>query len=156
MKRSLGPGEWIRRGLGVAMLAGVVAIASGLDTGLLPQVSLASTNGIEQALVDHLHATTNASAAEPIQVVTKVAPAMKAGSPLPVIHHASFFIVRNRMDRMVIGGNPVPVRIAETEKALQGTSIFCTCQCHRSAPISPPQAGEMLRAAAEPERSPRC
>ena len=48
MKRSLGAGEWIRRGLGIAVLAGVVAIASGLDTGLLAQVSLASTNGVEQ------------------------------------------------------------------------------------------------------------
>lgn len=54
MKRSLGVGEWIRRGLGVAMLAGVAAIATGLDTGVLAQVSLASTNGIEQTLVDHL------------------------------------------------------------------------------------------------------
>ena len=63
MKRSLGAGEWIRRGLGIAVLAGVVAIASGLDTGLLAQVSLASTNGVEQALIDHLHATTKASAA---------------------------------------------------------------------------------------------
>jgi hypothetical protein len=79
MKQSLGAGEWIRRGLGIAVLAGVVAIASGLDTGLLAQLSLAGTNGIEQALVDHLHATTNASAAQPEQVVTKAAPVMKAG-----------------------------------------------------------------------------
>ena len=35
MKRSLGVGEWIRRGLGVAVLAAVVAIALGLDTGFL-------------------------------------------------------------------------------------------------------------------------
>lgn len=54
MKRSLGIGEWIRRGLGAAMLVGVAAIATGLDTGLLTQVSLASTGGIEQALVDRL------------------------------------------------------------------------------------------------------
>src|SRR5579862_8655333 len=33
LKRSLGAGEWIRRGLGVAVLAAVVAIALGLDTG---------------------------------------------------------------------------------------------------------------------------
>jgi cytochrome c biogenesis protein CcdA/thiol-disulfide isomerase/thioredoxin len=52
MKRSLGAEEWIRRGLGVAVLLGVVAIASGLDTGLLTRVSLASTSGIEQRLVD--------------------------------------------------------------------------------------------------------
>jgi cytochrome c biogenesis protein CcdA len=29
MKRSLGAGEWVRRGLGAAMLAGVAAIATG-------------------------------------------------------------------------------------------------------------------------------
>ena len=38
MKRSLGAGEWIRRGLGVLVLAGVAAIALGLDTGLLTQL----------------------------------------------------------------------------------------------------------------------
>jgi thiol-disulfide isomerase/thioredoxin len=52
MKRSLGTGEWIRRGLGVAVLAGVAAIALGLDTGLLTRISLPSTAAIEQALVD--------------------------------------------------------------------------------------------------------
>jgi cytochrome c biogenesis protein CcdA/thiol-disulfide isomerase/thioredoxin len=52
MKRSLGAGEWIRRGLGAAVLCGVVAIALGLDTGLLTRVSLASTSNVEQALID--------------------------------------------------------------------------------------------------------
>src|ERR1700760_2763494 len=50
MKKSLGAGEWIRRALGVAVLAGVVAIAFGLDTGLLTKLSLARTAGIEQSL----------------------------------------------------------------------------------------------------------
>jgi len=54
MKRSVGTGEWIRRGLGAAMLAGVAAIALGLDTGLLARLSTASTGGIEQALVGKL------------------------------------------------------------------------------------------------------
>src|SRR6201991_573798 len=44
MKRSLGAGEWIRRGLGAALLVGVVAIAFGLDTGFLAQLSLSSTS----------------------------------------------------------------------------------------------------------------
>jgi cytochrome c biogenesis protein CcdA len=44
MKRSLGAGEWIRRGLGVAVLAGVLVIALGLDTRFLTQVSLASND----------------------------------------------------------------------------------------------------------------
>jgi len=52
MKKSLGAGEWIRRGLGVLVLAGVVIIALGLDTGFLTNLSLASTAGIEQMLVE--------------------------------------------------------------------------------------------------------
>ena len=52
MKRSLGAGEWVRRALGVLVLAGVAAIALGLDTGVLARVSLASTGGIEQRLLD--------------------------------------------------------------------------------------------------------
>jgi cytochrome c biogenesis protein CcdA/thiol-disulfide isomerase/thioredoxin len=79
MKRSLGAGEWIRRGLGVAVLAGVAAIASGLDTGLLAQVSLASTTEIEQALVDRLHAARNAAAAGSAQVAMTSEPVMQAG-----------------------------------------------------------------------------
>lgn len=56
MKRSLGVGEWLRRGVGVAVLLAVVAIAMGLDTGLLTQASLASTASLEQNLVDRFHA----------------------------------------------------------------------------------------------------
>ena len=52
MKKSLGAGEWIRRGLGVLVLLGVVAIAFGLDTGFLAQLSTANTSAIEQALID--------------------------------------------------------------------------------------------------------
>lgn len=54
MKRSLGAGEWVRRGIGAAMLGGVVAIALGLDTGVLARVSTVATSGIEQQLVDKL------------------------------------------------------------------------------------------------------
>ncbi|SDR36419.1 Cytochrome c biogenesis protein CcdA [Paraburkholderia fungorum] len=52
MKRSLGAGEWIRRGIGAAMLLGVVAISLGLDTGVLARVSTVATGGLEQKLVD--------------------------------------------------------------------------------------------------------
>ena len=72
MKRSLGAGEWVRRVLGVLVLAGVACIALGLDTGLLTRISLASTGGIEQKLIN---AVTPAPAAEPV---------LKAGDPLPV------------------------------------------------------------------------
>ncbi|WP_330213310.1 cytochrome c biogenesis protein DipZ [Pseudomonas sp. Z18(2022)] len=56
MKRSLGAGEWLRRGLGALMLAGVAAIALGLDTGILARLSTASTGGLEQSLVEKLSA----------------------------------------------------------------------------------------------------
>jgi cytochrome c biogenesis protein CcdA/thiol-disulfide isomerase/thioredoxin len=52
MKQSLGAGEWVRRGLGAAVLVAVVAIAFGVDTGFLTQVSLANTASLEQGLVD--------------------------------------------------------------------------------------------------------
>ena len=72
MKKSLGAGEWVGRILGVAVLAGVVAIAFGLDTGFLTQLSLPATAGIEQALIDKVRPS---NAAKPVAV---------AGSSLPV------------------------------------------------------------------------
>jgi cytochrome c biogenesis protein CcdA/thiol-disulfide isomerase/thioredoxin len=57
LKRSLGAEVWIRGILGVAVLAGVAAIAFGLDRGLLTRVSLASTSGLEQSLIDRFHPT---------------------------------------------------------------------------------------------------
>jgi len=54
MKRSLHTGEWIRRAAGAAVLAGVAAIALGLDTGLLSQLSLGTTSALEQALVEKI------------------------------------------------------------------------------------------------------
>ena len=59
LKRSLGAGEWVRRGLGAAMLAGVAAIALGLDTGVLAQLSTASTSQLEQKLLERLNPSKN-------------------------------------------------------------------------------------------------
>ena len=67
MKKSLGVGEWIRRGLGVAVLAGVIAIAFGFDTGFLTRVSLAGTASLEQGVIDRLHP---AKTSPPSSVVT--------------------------------------------------------------------------------------
>ena len=52
MRKSLGVGEWIRRGVGAAVLLAVATIALGLDTGFLSNASLAGTNRIEQFLLD--------------------------------------------------------------------------------------------------------
>jgi cytochrome c biogenesis protein CcdA/thiol-disulfide isomerase/thioredoxin len=75
MKRSLGVGEWIRRGLGVAVLVAVVAIASGFDTGFLTRVSLAGINSLEQALIDRFR-----PAAQPANASTQAAN-VTAGGP---------------------------------------------------------------------------
>src|SRR6202046_1608618 len=54
-KNSLGAGEWVRRGLGVLVLAAVVAIGLGWDTGILTQLSLNGTNSLEQSLLEKIH-----------------------------------------------------------------------------------------------------
>jgi hypothetical protein len=56
MKRGLVAERWIRRALGLAVLAGVAAIAAGLDTGILASLSTASSTTVEQRLLDRLHA----------------------------------------------------------------------------------------------------
>ena len=54
MKRGLGAEEWLRRGLGVAVLVGVVAIAMGWDTRFLSKFTFLSTAGTEQRLIEQL------------------------------------------------------------------------------------------------------
>jgi cytochrome c biogenesis protein CcdA/thiol-disulfide isomerase/thioredoxin len=83
LKRSLGAGEWVRRGLGAAMLVGVAAIALGFDTGVLAQLSTASTGTLEQKLVDQLRPP------EPAPAMMQgggmmMAAAHSGGSSLPV------------------------------------------------------------------------
>ena len=77
MKRFLGAGEWIRGGLGAAVLAGVAAIALGFDTGFLTRVSLGNTAALEQGLVDKLRQ----SSPQPQTSVVMDGPAMMNGGP---------------------------------------------------------------------------
>jgi cytochrome c biogenesis protein CcdA/thiol-disulfide isomerase/thioredoxin len=51
LKRSLGAGEWVRRALGVAVLAAVAGIALGWDGSLLTRLSQGSTDRLEQSLL---------------------------------------------------------------------------------------------------------
>jgi cytochrome c biogenesis protein CcdA/thiol-disulfide isomerase/thioredoxin len=53
LKRSLGTGEWIRRALGVAVLAAVVGIALGWDSTVLTRWSQGGTNALEESLLGH-------------------------------------------------------------------------------------------------------
>ena len=54
MKRSLRLGDWLRRGLGVAVLAGVTVVALGLDTRILATITPAGGNAVESWLVEHI------------------------------------------------------------------------------------------------------
>ncbi|HEY9102054.1 cytochrome c biogenesis protein DipZ [Chitinimonas sp.] len=52
LKRGLGAGEWVRRGLGVLVLVAVAVIGLGWDSSVLTNLSLAGTNRLEQSLLD--------------------------------------------------------------------------------------------------------
>ena len=80
MKRSLGVGEWIRRGLGAGVLIAVAAIALGLDTGFLTRASLASTASLEQRLLDRFHSV--ADSQSQTSVIMSGGPAMMSGNPV--------------------------------------------------------------------------
>ena len=54
MKKSLGAGQWVRRGLGLFVLLGVGAIALGLDTTYLARLSTAQTDVIERTIAGGL------------------------------------------------------------------------------------------------------
>jgi cytochrome c biogenesis protein CcdA/thiol-disulfide isomerase/thioredoxin len=81
LKRSLSFEVWIRRGLGVAVIVGVVAIALGWDTNLLTKFSFVNTAKAEEHLIDVFHpkkpaAVLATSAAETL-------PTLKDEGPMP-------------------------------------------------------------------------
>jgi cytochrome c biogenesis protein CcdA/thiol-disulfide isomerase/thioredoxin len=104
MKRSLGAGEWIRRGLGAAVLAGVVVIALGLDTKFLTQLSLASTAPLEQGLVDKVHPADSGQlpSGGGSVAMTGNPPAMTEGRPEAQIQQSA------ASGPMAMTGNPPP------------------------------------------------
>jgi cytochrome c biogenesis protein CcdA/thiol-disulfide isomerase/thioredoxin len=83
MKRSIGAGEWIRRGLGVAVLAAVVAIALGVDTGFLTNLSVGGTTALEQGLLDRLRPNQKTAMSGP-SITKQVKPSGESTTELPV------------------------------------------------------------------------
>jgi cytochrome c biogenesis protein CcdA/thiol-disulfide isomerase/thioredoxin len=75
MKRSIGAGEWIRRGLGAAVLVAIAAIALGLDTGFLTNLSVGSTTSLEQGLLDKLRPHDSQTAAAGPAMMMRAKPA---------------------------------------------------------------------------------
>lgn len=82
MKRSLGIGERIRQALGVAVLAGVAAIAFGLDTGVLARLSYASTASIEQSLLERFGASPAPVRQEGLALNDATVPAYRSRLPV--------------------------------------------------------------------------
>src|ERR1700761_8907064 len=82
MKKSIGASEWVRRGLGVAVLAAVVAIALGADTGFLTNLSIGGTPAREQGLLDKLRPNQKAAMSGPAMMQAK--PSGQSTEDLPV------------------------------------------------------------------------
>lgn len=74
LKRNFGIEEWIRRVLGVAVVAGVVVIALGWDTRFLAQLTSANTTSTEQRLIESL------APPVPQQAGTAMAPPLKGAT----------------------------------------------------------------------------
>src|SRR4029079_16731136 len=85
MKRSLGVEVWVRRTLGVAVIAGVVVIAMGWDTGILARVSLSPSNSatlLEQRLADRERPSAAAPAVEGLVMTSQPSETLPApGAP---------------------------------------------------------------------------
>ncbi len=83
MKRSLGVGEWMRRGLGAAVLVSVAAIWLGVDAGFLTPASLGSTASLEQVLLDRSYSPAQAQPSANLTMATNAEP-MRRSEELPV------------------------------------------------------------------------
>ena len=130
MKRSLGAEEWIRRALRVAVLAGVVAVAFGLDRGILTRPSLASTSNLEQRLVDRFHPQTPPAVSnESMMAPTN---AMMAGGNKPAMSGSNAMMAGNQPamsgnNAMMAAGGGSPANTSPTAD-LSGATAWINSQ----------------------------
>ena len=66
VKASAATGESVRRVAGAAILVGVAAIATGLDTNVLSRIAFAAPSGLEQSLVDRVKVQNRADRPAPV------------------------------------------------------------------------------------------
>lgn len=99
LKKSLGAGEWVRRGLGAAVLAGVAAIALGLDTGLLTRFSVSGTERIEEALLERMPSAAATS--------ITVAPSLPVEGVLPELSGGALWLNSPPLTREQLRGKVV-------------------------------------------------
>lgn len=92
MKRYLGAGEWVRRGVGVAVLAAAAAIAFGFDTGVLKQLSAPRTAAIEQSLLDALGPNGASRASNGIDTAATLQEALQIEGPFPSLAGATTWL----------------------------------------------------------------
>jgi cytochrome c biogenesis protein CcdA/thiol-disulfide isomerase/thioredoxin len=108
MKKSLHAEAWIRRGLGAAVLVGVVAIALGWDTGILRRLSLSSTSGIEQQLLDRFRPVTYAKASDAVAAAPAAVTLGNEG-PFPSLDGAVKWLNSPPLNRKELKGKVVVI-----------------------------------------------
>ncbi|MFZ0759187.1 MAG: cytochrome c biogenesis protein/redoxin, partial [Candidatus Sulfotelmatobacter sp.] len=105
LKRSLSFEVWIRRGLGVAVIMGVVAIGLGWDTNLLTKFSFVNTAKAEEHLIDLLHPQ------KPVAVLAASAagaePALDDEGPMPDLSGAVAWLNSPPLSRKSLRGKVV-------------------------------------------------
>ncbi|HTY18880.1 MAG TPA: cytochrome c biogenesis protein DipZ [Myxococcota bacterium] len=109
MKRSLGAGAWIRRGLGAAVLLAVAAIALGVDRGFLTRASLAGTASLEQGLLDELHPGGAPPAPHTTASAAPASEALPVEGTLPSLSGAVAWLNSPPLDREALAGKVVLV-----------------------------------------------
>jgi cytochrome c biogenesis protein CcdA/thiol-disulfide isomerase/thioredoxin len=119
LKRSLGAGEWVRRTLGVAVLAAVAGIALGWDGSLLTRLSQGSTDRLEQSLLSYegrggaLAAAPGAGPAGPSSgagaASVGAAPVLEREAPMPSLAGATGWLNSGPLTRESLRGKVVLV-----------------------------------------------
>jgi thiol-disulfide isomerase/thioredoxin len=102
MKRSLSFEVWIRRGLGVAVILGVAAIALGWDTNLLTKFSFVNTAKAEAHLINALGPAKPAALA-----INSNAPALADEGPMPDLNGAVAWLNSSPLTRNALRGKVV-------------------------------------------------